>query len=479
MLRLLLFAAADAVSVELETGTPWAGHVAALVRTMTGEQPEKPETPGKASGAKTDADHVIDELVNRIGYCIDPTATTSGSLDRRSQVVANALTRYALAGIRERVNAQMLSSALVLLPGGPLEQINLAGIRGVFDHPIVSMSLPTMNNATTGRAVQLPEPPTDGMDWDHQDNPKKWPDGKCFLHNYDDASAPDPYGCGAFKKTFAPLQKLRTCIASKLINDPLWQNHRERLVNKAGREPQEGQQTQPFRQWCSKRFPLCEDVDALRRAEQIIREFSRWKAPSFARIGGNNIMRDGSRITPETASLISGCFYQGDVAELHAAGRCIPLMYDATEFGSVGISNAVVKFNSPDHVGNGQPRFAKQYRGVPPVCARAAMAVVGPVFDRAKVWKPSEELKHTLFKKGFSFSRNCLHPKSSNCRKFAVCWEKALQRVCNLVPACCTKEPHEMNEVPEEDELDESENSEKADFSGDLGSVGSWDNILD
>lgn len=339
------------------------------------------------------------------------------------------------------------------------------------------------------------------------DNPKQWPDAQCFQHDYS-SQAPDPYGCGLFRRTFQPLQQLRACIAPHLLADELWLAHRGRVVDTKGEElsaeeaaqataadPAElaalrkkkadrkaliaklekGDQSESTKGqltaaksdlaeasaklrvlegksfgglggYCSDKFPRCEDVDALRRAEQIIKTFA-WRATARDgqyglrnQIQQSPVLRDGAKVSRATEDGIVRCFEAAGYEAAHQAGQCLPLMYDAAEVAAQGVSNAVVKFNHPDHPESGAPRLWARYRNVAPVCARAAMAVVASGFDHARGLDPSKdgakEWAKTIWGSGFSFKTDCLHPTSSNCRKFGICWLKALRRVGTLVPAC-------------------------------------------
>lgn len=381
------------------------------------------------------------ELVSRIAACVDPE-----SEDGTADGLASSLRPYAHAGRLHHLDAQLLYVPLAYLA----------------KQHIVALSVPSREGKEHGAVPAAEAPGT-------ADNPHAWPDAVCFQHDYNlgPDAFPDPSGCALFRATFEPLQRLRACIVPKLQADALWPRHREAAVTKDGKLQQlvsDGERGAEFLTWCAANFPRCEDVDTLRRAEEIIHAFGvyqRWCGKEVGldpcktgakmehisnlkdRVGFSQSLQDGAKVSPATADAVAQCFHTQPtpLPQLHRAAQCLPLMYDAVALAADepadvrakrGVTDAIVKFNHPDHADNSRPRLSQRYRNTPPVCARAAMAMVGPHFDRGTA-SGGRQLRLG----GLNFAKDCLHPSSHDPKDFHRCWEKALDHTCDLIGDCC------------------------------------------
>lgn len=292
-----------------------------------------------------------------------------------------------------------------------------------------------------------------------------FPDSRCFAFDYEKFSSgdADPHGCGFFKKSFQPLQKLRQCIINKLDSSSDWKAYeavatRIRTAERAGsREPVDLSirdnngiviTNASHELWLAR--------DSIRRADEMIKavSFNDWQELDMESIKKEVVRKIKKTIATTSkqsvlkeeaiAAIRRDCFLVGDdvsaddeipreLATLKNAMPCYQLMWDQVEVPGAPaqpLMNAITMWDPL----LGFDTTVKREHHVPPICARAAAALVAERQKRA----PGRYSALACTRKCPSW-KGCMHPKTFNCICFACCFEKALSRVCEMNEGCCNK----------------------------------------
>eukprot|EP00928_Gymnodinium_smaydae_P031345 TRINITY_DN23032_c0_g1_i1.p1 TRINITY_DN23032_c0_g1~~TRINITY_DN23032_c0_g1_i1.p1 ORF type:complete len:515 (+),score=47.10 TRINITY_DN23032_c0_g1_i1:73-1545(+) len=313
-------------------------------------------------------------------------------------------------------------------------------------------------------------------------------DSECFKFNYSNsAKENDPAGCGIFRKSFQPLQELRNCIVEHLDRDAIWRDRYDATFETKTWHGRKYNAT--YKEWCASEktwinnmipVPLCGPYDSIRRAEEMIKlalfqPFPNDILKAIAHVKRKILQtytwpkgKQGLHNTTVVA-IQEQCFHirtpEPDSAEcdeperslekvhkLQRLGICMPSMYDKADIQGIGINDAILKFQQSKYYGNPEQDFKQEYKiDVLPVCGRLALATI-PKFQSmtyAMIDKYTMRSKNMLGKDtngeltsnpdGLPIWNDCLHVKTSNCRKAYYCWESALKRLCAISPHCCER----------------------------------------
>jgi len=285
-------------------------------------------------------------------------------------------------------------------------------------------------------------------------------ESQCFLFDYSrGADQPDPAGCGIFSKTFAPLKELRNCIVEHLDQDSIWSNRKTTVIH----DPSTNF-SGPYTEWCPQAVwgtvgggasdvQLCSaSWDSHQRAQEMIKLVLFKPLPDdssdAAERARNKIQfttswpKGQESVTHSTASAIQEkCFRVRDAGGLEQAhflqkiSVCLPLMFDKAEVQGFGLNDGLAKFQSPNYgTGSGQNLRQAATFPVPPACGRLALAAI-PGFQKAKYMLAGfDSVANGDAKVPFG---ECIRVGETNCRKAYFCWERALNRICGMSPACC------------------------------------------
>eukprot|EP00930_Biecheleria_cincta_P027622 TRINITY_DN19373_c0_g1_i1.p1 TRINITY_DN19373_c0_g1~~TRINITY_DN19373_c0_g1_i1.p1 ORF type:complete len:419 (+),score=64.83 TRINITY_DN19373_c0_g1_i1:46-1302(+) len=293
------------------------------------------------------------------------------------------------------------------------------------------------------------------------------PDSHCFAFDYKNFSPgdADPHGCGFFKKSFQPLQKLRQCITHKLESSINWKAYKA-VANKIRAAERDGRKDRIDLSIRDDNGATIANAtgkwevayDSIRRADEMVKSvsFKDWQELDMKSIKKEVQRKIKTTVTTNTkqsvldddtiAAIRRDCFLISDdvsadnqipreLATLKNAMPCYDLMWDQVEVPGAPqqpFVNAINMWEPPLL----STTTVKQEHYVPPVCARAAVALVADRQKRA----PGKYKALSCTHKCRSW-RSCMHPSHFNCICFACCFQNALRRLCEIDDGCCDKPP--------------------------------------
>ncbi|CAK0835097.1 unnamed protein product [Prorocentrum cordatum] len=284
-------------------------------------------------------------------------------------------------------------------------------------------------------------------------------DSHCFLFDYQGFKEgdPDPHGCGFFRRSFQPLQQLRRCVVEKLEADPDWRAYnatasRIFAARRDGSRKVDNPAVVDEEERVMAEASINVALDSIRRADEIIKSvsFKPWEAMTTgeaakvveAKISKTIITTSTTTVLKQETvqSIRTECFLVAGeataalperTATLKRALPCYQLMWDQIEVAGAPeqpMSNAVTMWDKSlidlGHV-------EKDY-DTPPVCARAAVALVAEKQKRAPGGYSAANCLTSAPR-----WKDCTAPTSFNCICFQYCWRRALERMCEIEPACC------------------------------------------
>jgi len=284
-------------------------------------------------------------------------------------------------------------------------------------------------------------------------------DSHCFLFDYESfrEGDPDPHGCGFFRRSFQPLQQLRQCIVKKLEADPAWQAYTATAGRILGALRDHSRVTDNPAVLDEEERTIAQasvDVafDSIRRADEIVKTvaFKPWEAMTAGEAAKLVEQKISKTVVTTSKTAVLGketveairkeCFLvSGEDAAalpertvtLKRALPCYELMWDQVEVAGAPeqpMSNAITMWDKSLV----EPARVEMDYDTPPVCARAAVALVVEKQKRA----PERYSSTSCIAKAPSW-KDCMAPKNFNCICFQMCWRRALERVCEVEPGCC------------------------------------------
>jgi len=291
---------------------------------------------------------------------------------------------------------------------------------------------------------------------------QSWADSHCFAFDYSKDNVEDPHGCGFFRKSFQPLQKLRRCILERLDKSSEWKAYAAMSRNvvagrsKAAREVDNPLEVEDYDEDLLNGTDIVKyTFDGIRRADEMIKyvAFKDWQSIGTGiineverKIAETIITADDSALLEEeiVSNIRSDCFlvkadtWEGISQPAKSLKRSLPcyqLMWDQVEVSGgreKPLSNAITMWDE-------SLRYPSQTLtdfATPPVCSRAAVALIA---ERTK--NAPEKFSNTAcLTKGEKSWYKCLHPRHFNCICFGHCYKRALEKMCEVNSGCCPTE---------------------------------------